>query len=227
MNDDPLSLGDFSGTVRLFPLPNLVMFPSVVQPLHIFEPRYRQMLADALEDDRLIGMVLLQPGWEEDYHLRPAIHPVGCLGKVFKEERLADGRYNLLLHGLHRVRIRDEIDSPKLYRVANGDLLEDHTSLTLPQEQELRRALGELVPAWFAAHGSPSAPLDKLLHGDLSLGTLTDVFSFALPLGQELKQRLLEELDVGRRARLLTEHLRQQLGLPSSGRSFPPNFSTN
>src|SRR5256885_4062278 len=85
----------FSGKVRLFPLPNLVLFPHVLQPLHVFEPRYRQLLTDALDDDRMIALALLRPGWEDDYDKRPPIHPVVCIGKVHNEERFADGRYNL------------------------------------------------------------------------------------------------------------------------------------
>src|SRR5947208_17093988 len=103
MSDDPSPLADFSGTARLFPLPNLVLFPQVVQPLHVFEQRYRQMTADALAGDRLIAMALLRPGWEADYDGRPAIHPVACLGRVVADQRLDDGRYNLLLRGLARV----------------------------------------------------------------------------------------------------------------------------
>ena len=63
MSADHPPLSDFAGTARLFPLPNLVLFPHVMQPLHIFEPRYRQMTADALAGDRLIAVVLLKPGW--------------------------------------------------------------------------------------------------------------------------------------------------------------------
>ena len=82
MSDDLTSLDDFRGLARLFPLPNLVLFPSVIQPLHIFEPRYRQLMEDALKDDRLIGMALLRPGYEEDYHNNPPIYPVICLGRI-------------------------------------------------------------------------------------------------------------------------------------------------
>src|SRR3954465_8007381 len=99
MSDHPESLDDFGGTARLFPLPNLVLFPSVVQPLHVFEPRYRQLMVDALAEDRLIAMALLQPGWEDDYHKRPPIYPGVCIGRIFKEEKLEDGRFNLLLQG--------------------------------------------------------------------------------------------------------------------------------
>ena len=72
----------FSGRARLFPLPNLVLFPHVVQPLHVFEPRYVDLLHDALEDDRLIAMSLLEAGWEKDYEGRPALYPTACLGRI-------------------------------------------------------------------------------------------------------------------------------------------------
>src|SRR5271166_4788446 len=105
MSDDDSALTDFSGTVRLFPLPNLVLFPHVMQPLHIFEPRYRQLTADALAADRLITLALLRPGWEADYDGKPAIHPVACIGRVVAEQRLDDGRFNILLRGLSRLRV--------------------------------------------------------------------------------------------------------------------------
>src|ERR1043166_7685398 len=108
MSDEASPLADFGGTARLFPLPDLVLFPHVVQPLHVFEPRYRQLLADALADDRLLALALLRPGWEEDYDKQPPIYDVVCLGRVFQEERLPDGRYNLMLHGLSRARVLQE-----------------------------------------------------------------------------------------------------------------------
>src|SRR6185436_15395049 len=95
----------FSGVVRLFPLPNLVLYPHVMQPLHIFESRYREMLEDALAGDKLITMAVLEPGWETDYDSRPPISTHACLGKVVAHHRLPDGRYNVLLMGLHRVEI--------------------------------------------------------------------------------------------------------------------------
>src|SRR5581483_8559229 len=99
----------FSGTARLFPLPNLVLFPHVMQPLHIFEPRYRQMTTDALDGDRLIALALLRPGWEADYDGKPVIYPVACLGRIVAEQRLEDGRYNILLRGLSRIRVLEEL----------------------------------------------------------------------------------------------------------------------
>ena len=83
----------FSGQARLFPLPNLVLFPHVIQPLHIFEPRYVEMLEDAVADDRLIAMSLLEPGWEENYEGRPAVAQVACLGRVITWQRQPKSRY--------------------------------------------------------------------------------------------------------------------------------------
>src|SRR6516164_287400 len=111
-------LQNFEGIARLFPLPNMVLFPFVIQPLHIFEERYRQMTADALASDRLICMALLRPGWEAEYSGRPPIHSVACLGRIVADQRLDDGRYNLLLRGLARVRIVEEIEPGQTYRRA-------------------------------------------------------------------------------------------------------------
>src|SRR5262245_23523877 len=226
MSADPTSLDNFDGTAILFPLPNLVLFPSVVQPLHIFEPRYRQMMADALAGDRLLALVLLQPGWEEDYHLAPPLHPIACLGKVFKEEQLPDGRYNLLLHGLKRIRLLEEVQTAKLYRSARVELLED-LDPTPADAQLLRDELGQQMPAWFSAHGGAADQIVKLLHSDLPLSPLCDIFCFALPLEVAFKQRLLEELDVARRVSLLLEHLEEHAPPPETSRQFPPRFSDN
>src|SRR3954464_4040637 len=87
--------------VPLFPLPNVVLFPRAILPLHIFEERYKLMTADALAGDRQIAMALLQSGWEKNYYGRPAIEPIVCVGTILNHERLADGKYNFLLQGRH------------------------------------------------------------------------------------------------------------------------------
>jgi Lon protease-like protein len=106
-----------SDLLPLFPLPNVVLFPNVFLPLHIFEPRYREMVADALDSDRMIGMVLLKPGWEHEYEGRPSIYPIGCSGVITHVERLDDGRYHVVLRGVERFRVVDE-DQGRAYRRA-------------------------------------------------------------------------------------------------------------
>jgi Lon protease-like protein len=103
--------------VRLFPLPNVVLLPGMTIPLHVFEPRYRRMLEDALESDRMIGMQLLKPG-DTGEEARPAVFSIGCAGKVVHHERLEDGRSNILLKGAFRYRIDFEPRADTPYRIA-------------------------------------------------------------------------------------------------------------
>lgn len=231
MHDDPAHLSDFCGSARLFPLPDLVLFPSVVQPLHIFEPRYRQLMADALSGDRLMALALLQSGWEQEYHKAPPIHPVVCLGRIFKEERLPDGRYNLLLHGLSRARVLEEVPSERPYRTARVELLADGPEPSGPAGRELLQRLTGQMERWLASQQAALEQLRKLLTSGLSLGTLCDIFSFALPFDSEMKQDLLAETDPGRRVGRLLTHLDslEPPATPASAgpRQFPPEFSAN
>src|SRR5262245_44622238 len=168
MSDDDLTaLTHFGGTARLFPLPNLVLFPQAVQALHIFEPRYRQMTADALVSDRLIAMALLRPGWEADYEGAPPIHPVVCLGRVVADQLLDDGRYNLLLRGVSRARIVEEVSSDKLYRTARVRLLEDADPPPPLHEPDLRRKMAKQAAAWLADQPKLAEQLRQLIQGSL------------------------------------------------------------
>jgi Lon protease-like protein len=96
-------------TIPLFPLPNVVLFPGVFLPLHIFEPRYRTLTQEALAGDRIIGISLLQPGYEADYEGRPSIYAVGCAGVVSHSEKTSDGRYNIVLNGIEKFRVTEEV----------------------------------------------------------------------------------------------------------------------
>src|ERR1700683_1834990 len=99
--------------VPLFPLPDVVLFPRAVLPLHIFEERYKAMMAAALADQRRIAVALLKPGWEKNYYSAPPIEPIVCVGRILASERLVDGKYNLLLQGETRASIlREETTEP-------------------------------------------------------------------------------------------------------------------
>jgi hypothetical protein len=130
----------------IFPLPGVVFFPRVVLPLHIFEARYREMIADALEGDRLIGMVMLQPGYEADYEGRPPVHPIGCVGVIAEATELPDGRYNILLGGLTKFRILREDDS-RAYRLADIEPISDAISTADRNRlRDVREDLAALIP---------------------------------------------------------------------------------
>ncbi len=228
--DDDLNLRTFSGQTRLFPLPGVVLFPQNVLPLHIFEPRYRQMTEDALADDKLITIVQVPSPIEWMPTGEPAIVEVGCLGRIIKHERLNDGRYNFLLVGLRRVRLIREIENSKLYRIAEIELLED---MPLENGADLRR--GELVHLFrliLQREDAVDPELASLLESNrLDLGQLTDIVAHALGLPANVKQSLLADLKVENRAEGLLTVLKQVLGptLPEieSKRTFPPDFSLN
>jgi len=233
MSDEPLAFSpeQFSGLARVFPLPNMVMFPHVMQALHIFEPRYRQLLEESLANDRLIALGVLAPGWESDYEGRPALHPTACLCRVATHQRTDQGTSNVLLLGVRRLRLGRELPSQetgKLFRVVEAEILED----AAPSDISMSAAVGlqrELLAAFKRA--MPKMPdaydqLDQLLGNQISLGMLSDIVSYTIELDMNWKLRLLAECDVVRRTQLLLEALSGRTpGTP--GRPFPPLFSQN
>ena len=124
--------------IPVFPLPGVVLLPGTTLPLHIFEPRYRAMVADALEGDRTIGMAMLKPGWERSDG-PPPIFPVGGAGRIAEAERLSDGRYEIVLEGEFRYRVIEEAP-PAPYRVARVELL---SSIPFPSPSEASAACSE------------------------------------------------------------------------------------
>ena len=146
-------------TIPVFPLPNVVLFPNVFLPLHIFEGRYREMVADALSGDRIIGMVLLQPGFEVGYEGRPPIYSIGCAGVITHAEPMADGRYNIVLRGLEKFRVTDE--SPgKPYRIAHiepmPEVVAEADRVTLSRQRARLEAV--LAAAIERSGGEPRFP---------------------------------------------------------------------
>jgi ATP-dependent Lon protease len=230
--DFSFSAEQFSGIARLFPLPNLVLFPHVMQPLHIFEPRYCELFREALAGDRLIAMAVLAPGWEADYEGRPPLYPTACLGRIAAHHRLPDGSYNLLLTGLKRVEIVRELPPVKTFREAEVKLCEDsYPDVPAEAAEQLRRRFHEafmkILPALVKTHGQV-APLTE---GDMPLGVLTDIIGYMLDIPLADKQTLLAESNVHRRAEVLLEHLARAAADTKPGAAgaleFPPAFSEN
>jgi uncharacterized protein len=221
----------FSGVARLFPLPNLVMYPHVMQPLHIFESRYREMLEDSLATDRLIAMALLEPGWETDYESRPPVAGYACLGKVVTHHRLEDGRYNLLLMGIGRIRIVEELPPLRSFRQAKVELL--HETFADPSERridELQRALMGVFEKRMPCGCQAPEQLREMFAQHLPLSMMTDLAAYAFPFNLALKQQLLAERRVDVRARLLLDQLQRQASSEMVGAAaelFPPPFSVN
>ena len=182
--------------IPLFPLPNVVFFPKMPLPLHLFEPRYRKMAEDALAGDRFIGMVLLKPGYEADYEGRPPIYPLGCAGIVEQSERTTDGRYNIVLRGVTRFRVLQEYDDQP-YRRAVVAPLDDAPG----DEAPLGTLRGRLLTAIGDAADGPSA---LVLQNELPIDVFVNALSQTLSLSPIERQSLLDcETVLGRGQRLL------------------------
>lgn len=206
--------------VPIFPLPHTVFFPHTTLPLHIFEPRYRQMVADCLMGEKRLAVVLLRPGWEADYYGRPPAYPVAGTGEITGWERLADGRYNILLRGVGRIAIEGEVPSEKLYRIASARWLEDvypakGAESLAPQVELLRLAFGQLL----SALPRPIPRLLDVLSDRDSPGTLVDRIASAVIDEVDTRQRLLETPDVEARIAEVTGYL--QTLLAHRGESDP------
>lgn len=189
----------------MFPLPDVTFFPHTMLPLHIFEGRYRAMVTDVLARDRRLCIVQLLPGYEATYAQKPAVQAVAGVGEIVKCERLATGRYNILMRGDARVRIEREHPSDTLYRVAVGRRLDDvlpraDVSTLVARIQESCRRLLVLL-------GRAADLLDPVLTAEQTAGALADRVAAAILPDAAVRQRLLETVDVGERLALLSSAL--------------------
>jgi len=193
--------------VPIFPLAGAILFPRAQLPLHIFEPRYRAMVRDALASDGLIAMI--QPRDEGE---PPELFEIGCIGRITASDELADGRFNIVLEGLHRFRIAREAEVETPYRQVDADREgfeeeEEDEPLAIAQRAELERearryadALGYQVE-WEAV-------------GRLDDEMLVNGIAQIAPLDVGSKQALLEAPDIAARADLLVQFMQFQRMAP-------------
>lgn len=204
-----------AGSLKVFPLPDAVLFPNAALPLHVFEPRYRQMVKDALEGDRVLAVAQLKPGWEPHYHGRPALEPIACAGVLVWHESLPDGRFNVVVHGVTRVRLVEELPAPTLYRQVRSEPVPD-PPYDGPEEELLRQALFELASRVPAAFAEPVLQLAARCQG----GALADVVAATVVADVDRRKELLYELSPGRRLEKVLVELSEviaRLGAASNG----------
>lgn len=186
--------------IPLFPLPNAVLFPKMALPLHVFEPRYRKMVADAWAAHRTIGMTLLKPGWEADYQGRPPVYTPGCAGLMEQCEPLGDGRFNIVLRGLSRFRILEE-HAGEPYRLASVEpLLEvlDDPARLAEARKKVVAAIGRAADGPALLVMQPELPHDVFVNALAQSMDLTPIERQSLLDCDRVLlryQRLLEILD--------------------------------
>ena len=203
--------------VGLFPLPNVVLFPAQLLALHVFEPRYRRLIRDVLSQHLPLAVPRLEPGFDAAYHGAPPVYPICGVGEVREYTELPDGCYNIVLRGLGRVRLVEELRSHP-YRVARAEIPRQ-----LPADPAVSEALrAELVKQIrrVAPHlPSPVQNLEARLGTDIA--ACADVVAGTLIEDPDQRQQLLEELDPCRRASWLIAHLHGQARELSAPRTTP------
>jgi len=198
--------------IPIFPLPNVVFFPKTYLPLHIFEPRYRDMVADAAAEGRCVGMALLKDGWETEYYGNPPIFEVGCVGRLVNLQRLPDGRYNILLQGLQRYVIQEQFYD-RSYRRAHVALKSGWTSqLEGTVRTELLRVVAEYLRQSDSGH-----PARSLIGVDLGDEVLVNSLSAELEFSPLEKQFLLEADTLLQQTRRLLDLIQFKLSERNGG----------
>ena len=194
--------------IPIFPLPDVVLFPHTLLPLHIFEPRYRQMVRDCLAGDRRLAMALLRPGWENDYYGRPPIYSIAGAGEILQHEELSDGRFNILLRGTMRIGITAELPPDKPYREARARPLLDRYPDANPQALADRierlkvfylRILSEVQKG--------QGEIAKIFSGVKDPGIIVDRIAGAAIADAETRQQVLEAVEVATRLTIVQDHL--------------------
>lgn len=223
MSDEaPTIRVNFARPMPVFPLDGVVLFPHAVVPLHIFEPRYRQMVSDALDESGQIAMGVFEgERWREEYHGRPPVRPCVCVGHIAQHETLPDGRYNILVQGVCRARISEEIppDEDRLYRQAMlAPIGVGEEEPALGTRERLRELL--LLPplARFVdpqGHSLTQGLADLLLREEEAVPTpvVADLVAHLLVKEPRLRYTLLSEPEASERMSLVEAELQHLAGL--------------
>lgn len=213
---------DFNRPVSLFPLPDCVLLPHATMPLHIFEPRYKQMTRDALDSHGLIAMALFEgDGWRQNYQGYPPLRPMVCVGYIVDHQALEDGRYNFLLQGVCRARIKEEVPSQP-YRRA---LLEP-TEFPQAKEADLRgwrRRIEALLNDPLLSEEESVASARKWIESKIPTIPFVDLSLMVFSDKIEERYAMLAEKDAAARARCLEKLLQERrLGHSPKRRGPPP-----
>lgn len=190
----------------LFPLPNVVLFPSQLLSLHVFEPRYRRLVSDVIEHNLILAVPRLRPGFDADYYGAPPLFELCGAGQITEYTRLPNGRYNLVLQGLGRVRLLEELRSEP-YRVARAEMVLDHGRESKAVADTLRAELLKVLRRATPNLAGPAKNIESRLRSVTDPGDCADILAGTLVEDPDERQALLEELDPCRRMTWLIAHV--------------------
>ncbi len=199
--------------VPVFPLPNVVLFPHTYLPLHIFEPRYREMVHDAASQGQCIGMALLKDGWEDHYEGSPSIFKQGTVGRMVSVKKMSDGRYSIVLQGLRRC-VYEEQRAATNYRQAELVLLPEENSETL--DSSLLIHLADAAKEYLLSQKSDDQ-YQLISSEKMNDRVLVNSLSAGLDFSSNEKQFLLESETLTQQAGRLVDLIRFKLPTPAQG----------
>lgn len=226
MADETSIRVNFGRPMPLFPLAAVSLMPHAVLPLHIFEPRYRRMVADALDGPGQIAMAIFagpQALWEAEYEGSPPLRPAVCVGQIVQHHQLPDGRYNIALHGVCRARIQTELrDEDELVSAVYRQARLEPVGIEAIDESTLADARGRILNALtetsLADLSDAETVVRHLRDEDVPTSAILELISFSLFNDPELRYALLAEGDVHRRAAVIQRELRSLRALLDSAR---------
>jgi len=178
-------------SLPIFPLPNCVLLPGGLMPLHVFEPRYRELTRDALAADCLIGITRLKPGFEQSYYGKPPVYERFGVGKIICSEELDDGRFVLLLRGVGRAELERELADGRTYRRVEARPLEDGVVDPI-EANDHRRRLISLCDRLAEVIDQGGPQLRDLVRSVDDPGACADAVAAALIMDADARQELLE-----------------------------------
>jgi Lon protease-like protein len=179
--------------IPLFPLPGTVFIPHTMLPLHVFEARYRDMVDDAMAGNATIAVPRLRPGWERGYEGRPPIFQTAGFGKIVHYDPLPDGRANIVILGLGRIRIRDEVDRDTLYRVAEGEVLVDGLgSDERPRIEAQVRRLKVMLAQIVGGRPQLAERVEPLMHQEMATVPFVNALAHLVLPDVDARQRFIE-----------------------------------
>ena len=218
--DEDKIISSLPNKVPLFPLDNVVFFPNTILPLHIFEERYKQMISDSSNSHNLICMTLLNPDMGDSDE--QTLSHTGCIGRIINNEEADDGKKNIILYGLRRIKITKLIyDKP--YREAEIKLINTSHS---DNSEAFKKRIIELINKWNLLLDGYTDDYKIKIESSFPLSKITDTLSSSMVSKASDRQLLLEELDEGARAEKIIDVLESRIEILSGKIEIPDSDST-